>query len=163
MLIDTAIDDRVLQYTCSSCRYCQTYRYGCLPLFLHVSILWHRRKVGNRHSAFSNVVKRSYNTFVLASLQKVSPPKGPELPAPPANLCPDEATTGTSDINRRASFLILRDAFRSRSRDTPHSSQMKTRSESLRCSFTHPQHEQVFDDGYQRSTSWTYPPYCSVL
>src|SRR5947209_15799092 len=53
--------------------------------------------------AFSNVVKCIYNTFVLASSQKVSPVCRPELPTPQANFRSDEATTGTPVTRREAS------------------------------------------------------------
>src|SRR6266436_1314750 len=80
--------------------------------------------------AFSNVVKRIYDTVVPASSQKVSrsSQREPALPTPQANLCPDEATTGTSVTKRRASSLMFRDAFKSRSLTAPHCSHTHTRS-----------------------------------
>src|SRR2546429_9719916 len=117
------------------------------------------------YSAFYNVVKRIYDTFVPASSQNVSPStrREPALPAPQANFCPDEATTGTSVPKRSASSLMLRDALTSRSLTAPHCSHVHSRSSSARSSLIHPHVWQVLLEGYHRLTSWTYPPYCSVL
>src|SRR5579859_7697357 len=72
--------------------------------------------------ASKNVVKRSQATSeaisVPASQHGVSPDVAtePEHPAPQANFCPDEATAGTPDINRRVSSLMLSAALQSRRR-----------------------------------------------
>src|SRR5438552_5766748 len=102
------------------------------------------------YSAFYNVVKCIYDTFVPASSQKVSlsPRREPELSAPQANFCPDEATTGTSVTKRSASSLMLRDAFKSRSWMAPHCSHPHTRSSSVKSSLIHPQPWQVLLEGY---------------
>ena len=80
-------------------------------------------------------------TIIPASSQEVSPSpqREPALPAPQANFCPDEATTGTPVPKRRASSLMFREALTSRSCTIPHYSQPHSRSESIKSCLIQPQ------------------------
>src|SRR6266566_5792977 len=77
----------------------------------------------------------------------------PVLPAPQANLCPDEATTGTSLTKRSASSLMFRDALKSRSCTTPHCWHIHSLSSSVKSCLIQPHAWQVLLEGYHLSTS----------
>src|SRR6266853_2222976 len=80
---------------------------GCQYLFTFGLILL----LCHGYICFLKCSKNIYNTVVPASQQKVSLSQEPELPAPQANLCPDEATTGTSFLKRTASVSTMTAAF----------------------------------------------------